>query len=197
MRPDEIAKEQWLARANAVGSAQARNFWFLLVSALFLFALRSAESDGAGVRVPIIDLLLNRDAVLAVGPLILAVATIAAHGSMAAWGDALRGYFGDDWPDNADRVDLHPTQIDFALYAVRAWPYELGNLIKLVTYPTFLSLVALEAALEWARLVGDSGPGRVLLAVISAPAIVVAALLTLRLWRQRVREYRSHRARAG
>ena len=197
MTTDTKAKEQWLVRANAVGSAQARNFWFLLVAAIFLFALRSADAEGTGVRVPIVDLLLDRDAVLAVGPLVLTLSLIAAHGSMAAWGDALRSAQGDAWASEADRFDLHPTQVDFLLYAVREWPFEVGDLMKLVCYPLFLSLVTIEATFEWARLVAERTWTELALAVVSAPLLLIASLLTLRLWRLRVREYRKHLAGAG
>ncbi len=101
-------RKQWLERVHAVGRAQSRHLWVTLVAAIFFFALRHSATNGEKVTVPLIDLKLDAQAVLAAGPFILALLIVATLGSMRAWRDALEQYAGKNWRAAADRLDSYP-----------------------------------------------------------------------------------------
>ena len=188
MDPDasEVGR-QWLDRAHAVGRAQARHLWITLIAALFFFALRNSALVGQEVNVPIVDLKLDAQSMLAAGPAILALLVIAALGSMQAWGEALEHYAGVQWSAVADRLDLSPTVLDFALYTTRGWPPRLNGTVKFFGYPAFLVAVLVEALWLYQWLWFSSAPGRIFFAVSAAPLLLGGGALLVHLFWLRIK----------
>ncbi|MBW7933430.1 MAG: hypothetical protein H3C62_07420, partial [Gemmatimonadaceae bacterium] len=175
-------RSQWLDRANAVGRAQARHLWITLITALFFFALGHSALAGQEVSVPIVNLKLDAQSVLAAGPAILALLIIAALGSMQAWGEALEHYAGVNWSSVADRLDHSPTVLDFALYTTRSWPPALNGAAKLLGYPAFLAIALMEALWLSRWLWLSTAPGRNFFLAVAAPLLLCAGTLLLRMF---------------
>lgn len=182
-RKSDIQK-QWLERVQAVGRAQARYFWIMLVSGVFFCGLRYSAEGASQVTVPVINLKLDASAVLASGPFLLSLLVVATVGTMRAWRDALIEYAGDDWEEAAARLDRNPIVFDFALYAARG-----RRLLKYVVfafgYTTFLTVVVVEAVWLLWWLTWSSAPGKTIWIVIAAPFLLGAVQMVLAMWGDR------------
>lgn len=173
---------QWLDRAHAVGRAQARHLWLTLIAAVFFFALKNSSLSCQDVTVPIVDLKLNAEAVLAAGPAILALLLVATLGSMKAWARALEEYAGEDWAKEADRLDLSPTLVDFALSATGGSPPALVEFFKLIAYPGYLTLVLVESGWLYLWLLSADVSGSIGFLIVGAPLLLGATFLVARMW---------------
>src|SRR5437016_2520049 len=143
--------ENWLARLNALGRAQSRYLWVLLIACVFYAALRSATQVSSGpqqpgLQVPIVDLTLNPRIVLALGAAVISFLVMAITGSLRAYSNARSNLGQGSGADyKAERFDIHPNAIDLAVYTDKDSPRSLA-VVAYFTYPAFLALALFEAA---------------------------------------------------
>jgi len=144
--------EHWLARLNALGRAQSRYLWVLLIACLFYAALRSAaqalmNAKQPGLQVPVVDLTLDPNIVLALGCAVISFLVLAITGSLRAYSNArshLGAGSGADY--KAESFDIHPNAIDLAVYTTKDSPRMLA-VLAYFTYPALLALALGEAAM--------------------------------------------------
>jgi hypothetical protein len=88
----EDLDQYWLNRLQAVGKAQGRYLWILLISALFYAALRARVIDSTAetnsLKVPLIDIELSAQVVLASGAPVISFVVLAVTGALRAFGQA-------------------------------------------------------------------------------------------------------------
>ena len=152
----EDLDQYWLNRLQAVGKAQGRYLWILLISALFYAALRARVIDSTAetnsLKVPLIDIELSAQVVLASGAPVISFVVLAVTGALRAFGQArtkLGLGSGGDW--RAEAVDTHPNAIDLALYTTAKSPKLIAT-VTYFAYPVFLTAALAEAAWAVERL---------------------------------------------
>lgn len=144
--------EHWLARLNALGRAQSRYLWILLVACLFYAALRTAtqasvDPNDPGLQVPIVDLTLNPKIVLALGCVVISFLVMAITGSLRAYSNARSNLGAGSGADyKAESFDTSPNAIDLAVYTTKDSPRWLA-VIAYFTYPAVLTLALFEGAI--------------------------------------------------
>jgi hypothetical protein len=146
---------QWLARLQAIGRAQARYLWVLLVAMLFYAALQSqvpAEGSPQALEVPLVHLQLKPEAVAASGPAVLAFLLLVFNGALRAFDNARAELkLGEGLDSQLEPLDLHPNAIDLAIYTTSLSPPRIARSVYFA-YPVFLSMALLEAGWLWYRL---------------------------------------------
>ena len=191
---DPMAAElnpQWLGRLNAVGRAQSRYLWILLVAMLFYVGLRfrvaSSPSD-TSLTVPLLGVQLSGAVILSSGPTVLSFLVLAILGTMRAYRRAreqLGLSAGADW--SGEELDLYPNAIDLALYTTPRSP----KIIAAVThfgYAFFLLVGLVEAAwLGW-YLVNGAAAWYVFAVVLGAMLWLPAFWLVVCLWCRRIHQ---------
>jgi len=178
----------WFERVKAVGAAQARYLWVLLILMLFYAALHLQTGlDKVSTKVPILDLEISRILVLSSGTSMLSLIVLAIAGSMRALRraneQALEGRTGEEF-------DLHPNLIDLAFYAP---PGSAGPFVHLAfgVYAIFFSLALVEGVWlgqhMWdARL---PAPYVVIITGLGVLLWIRAAWLVGKVWSRCVRDY--------
>jgi hypothetical protein len=148
---NETDLKEWRERFQAVGRAQARYLYVLLIAGVFYWALHvqvmsATAATPAEQQLPVVGVAVNRDVVWGTAPIVLGFIMLACLGTFHALTRASErlGVLarGDDAFEGIDTV---PTAIDFIVYAKSRWLFRLG----LLSYPTFLSLVYVEACWLW------------------------------------------------
>lgn len=174
-------QQQWIERAQALGKAQARSLWLLLVAAIFFLAVGSGTpADSAGKSVP----LLGRDVtapawvVRASGPFVLSFLVTVAMGALRARGVAIENAGGDTKTAKANEPwDVNPNPLDLAKYSQEETPLLLRR-FSLLGYPVFLTLIMIEVgwlAAELAHSYSNLPVAGKWLLWASVPVVVVAA----------------------
>jgi hypothetical protein len=153
--------QYWLRRFQAVGKAQARYLWVLLIAMLFYAAVRARvvgvpTETLPPLSVPLVGLEIDAATVFASGPVVLSFLVLVVIGSLRAFEHArekLKLGTGGDYM--TEQVDVHPNAIDLAVYTPirsRSIPATIGYF----AYPAFLVAALAEATwLGWS-LVGPS-----------------------------------------
>ena len=112
---------QWLARAQALGKAQSRYLWTLLIVAAFYIALEAGTTTKSEMTVPLLELDISRQIVLACGPLVLSFLILAAMGSLQAYSEAcVNLHQGENF--DPEQYDISPNAIDLAVYTTSRSP---------------------------------------------------------------------------
>jgi hypothetical protein len=182
----------WLERARALGAAQSRYLWFLLVAMVFFAAIHphpvANTSPVTPLKVPILDLEIDRWLVLASGPVVLSFLVMAIGGSLRAYRRAIRKLSlgdGADWRDEA--VDTHPNAIDLSLYTTPESPKFLATLAYF-SYPAFLTAGLVQAACLWSDLLDWRASIRGWLLFVAAGAVLwlLGAGQVVAMWVKRV-----------
>jgi hypothetical protein len=183
MLPDQ-ERDFWLRRLEALGHAQARYLWLLLIAGVFYAALYARGSGSATIRVPIVDLDLDALTVQASGGPIIAFLVLVIIGAIRAWTHALEQFRGTKPARRAEQLDTHPNAIDLAIYTTDSSPALLRKALYFA-YPVFLlGGLAESAVLGWSLWRTPSVPGRAgflafqLLTWIPAAYLVVAMVVT-------------------
>jgi hypothetical protein len=195
----EALDQYWLKRLQAVGKAQGRYLWILLISALFYAALRAraidstAETTSFSLKVPLIDIELSAHVVLASGAPVISFLVLAVTGALRAFGQArtkLGLGSGGDW--SAEAVDTHPNAIDLALYTTAKSPKLIATVTYFV-YPLFLTAALIEAAWLWSNFLDPSRhvPVWNALSVFALVFWVPAAWQVCSMWIKRVLNVRT------
>jgi hypothetical protein len=181
---------QWLKRSEAIGRAQARYLWILLIAVVFYVALQARLQvlDGTtSLTVPLIDLELSAAVVLASGPPVLSFLVLVIIGALRAYSTArekLGLSQGADW--TGEEVDIHPNAIDFALYTTPRSP-KLISTVAFFSYPGFLLVALAVAAWIIFHLVDGRPPGWRMSVVMAAVLWLPATWLVLALCYRRLR----------
>lgn len=151
-------QEQWIERAQALGRAQARSLWLLLVATIFFLAVGSGVSvspDDPTVRVPLLGVEARALVVWASGPFVLSFLVSVMMGALRARDIAIKKAGGDTETAGAnEQWDLNPNPLDLAKYARKETPLLLRRL-SLLGYPAFLTLVMIEVGWLAAGLTGS------------------------------------------
>jgi len=184
----------WLRRLQTLGKAQVRYLWILLVVMLFYVALHARASSATDVKpmkVPIVDLELSTEFVLAFGPALISFLILIVLGTARAYSRArqkLDLLGSGDW--SGEEFDTSPNAIDLAFYTTPdTLKTVVGRAIVTVvhfSYPTFLAAGLLEAAWLSKSLVQDCAPGRLVAVAVAVPLWIVAAYHLLGLVRHRI-----------
>ncbi len=131
----------WLERGKAVGDAQKRYLWILLLLMVFFAALQLSPAK-TSATVPVIGLEISSAVVLSSGVGVLSFVVLALTGTMRALKraevQALHGHSGEEF-------DLHPNVIDMALYCAPGSNRFFVHLAR-AAYLLFFVLALLEAA---------------------------------------------------
>jgi len=180
----------WLERVHAVGAAQARYLWTLLILMLFYAGLHlqtASTPDKVSTKIPIVDLEINTLLVLSSGTGILSLIVLAIAGSMRALRRAREVALGDR---TGEEFDLHPNLIDLAFYAP---PGSAGPFVHLAlgVYAIFL-LLALVEGVWLGRSMYDPRlpwPYTVTITVLGVLLWIRAAWLVGGVWLRCVRYY--------
>ncbi len=137
-------KEEWKQRFEAVGRAQGRYLYVLLLSGVFFWALHwhligTDREKISNQELPLVGIAVDSVIVWASAPIVLGATLLAALGTFPAIKKAHDNFGNGD--EDFERRDLHPTAIDFIVYG--EGPF------RLLSYPAFLSLVFVEASWIW------------------------------------------------
>ncbi len=172
----------WLRRVDAMGRAQSRYLWILLLIGIFFLALQHACPETQNVRVPFVDLKLDARIILASGGAVIAFLLLATFGALRAWRRAIYQYYELTKTTGSERLDIHPNALDIAFYTTAKSPRWIRR-ITWQMYPLFLSALIAEAwwlfVVTWAT---PNSPGRIAFVVVGAILLVPATLLVAKLW---------------
>lgn len=149
-------QEQWRERFRAVGKAQSRYLWILLIAGVFYFALDRSipqETESSRQKLPLIGIEVDSKVVWASGSLVLSLIALAALGTFPAITYASSNVNASGDGRAFERLDTHPTAIDFIVYA-KPGASKWANL-GLVTYPLFITICVAESMWLWVRLAGS------------------------------------------
>lgn len=182
----EACQEDWKRRFQAVGRAQARYLYLLLVASVFFWALHvqvmvSAPMEVADQQLPLVGVTVNRVVVWATAPIVLGFTLLAAFGTFHAIklaSDKLGTLVEGD--QGFERLDVSPTAIDFIVYTKSPSLRRLG----LLSYPGFLSVVYVEAWWIWFCLLRSDRalPGWKVLVIIGAVVLLWCTYRLVELW---------------
>src|SRR5262245_9493914 len=116
---------------NAVGRAQSRYLWVLLLVALFYPAV-TARFAAPGVhpilKVPVVGLEFDAGVVLASGPAVIALVVLIVMGSLRAIEVAIDHIDPVlEVPGEMERFDEHPNALDLAFYTTADSPRFLAG----------------------------------------------------------------------
>ncbi|MBI4589136.1 MAG: hypothetical protein HY725_09885 [Candidatus Rokubacteria bacterium] len=180
----------WRERVKAIGAAQARYLWVLLILMLFYAALQlqTVSPPGkASARVPILDLEISSILVLSSATAVLSLVVLALAGSMRALRRAREQGLGES---TGEEFDLHPNVIDLAFYAP---PGSAGLFVHLArsVYALFLTIGLAEGLWLAPYMSHVRLPASYVVAVtlIGTLLLIRAAVLTGRIWERCMRDY--------
>jgi hypothetical protein len=160
--PPPSPDTHWIARINAVGKAQSRYLWLLLLAMLFFPALREtfATAGAKGtLKVPIVDLDLDARSVLAAGPLVISAVVLMVLGTIRALKEAMRKFDPQTLAaGELERFDENPTALDLILYTTASTRSWIAGVLFLV-FPLLLLLGLSEAAWLWLIMPGAGWGG--------------------------------------
>lgn len=149
MENEKAHRGEWHRRFEAVGRAQARYLYLLLVSGAFCWALHvqvvSVMASGpSSQELPVVGVTVNRTVDWATAPILLGFVLLAAPGTFdallhASDMDMLRIRAKGD--ERFERLDVSPTAIDFIVYGKSRFLRRVG----LFSYPFFLPVIYSEA----------------------------------------------------
>lgn len=144
----ESDAERWLERLHAVGKAQRRYLWVLLVAAVFFLALQgqlSGDAASKSLAIPFLQIEVSARTVWGFGPLVLGFLLNVLMGALRAYRSPLEALERDLGTEMANEaLDAHPNALDFAVYTTHESPGWLKRLL-ILTYPTVLTLIWAEA----------------------------------------------------
>ena len=149
---ENAEQEEWKERFRAVGKAQGRYLWILLIAGIFYLALDmniSKSNMSSQQSLPLIGIEVDSFLVWASGSFVLGLIILAALGTFPALTYAT-SRVNLDGERAFERIDTEPTAIDFIVYTkprAKKWTN-----ISLITYPFFISLGVLESCWLWIRL---------------------------------------------
>jgi hypothetical protein len=177
--PEDREREFWIRRLEAIGKAQARYLWLLLIAALFYAALYARSSASATITVPVVQLELDTLTVLASGGPIIAFLVLVIIGAIRAWTHALEQVRGTRPAKDSEQLDTHPNAIDLAIYTTDRSP----STIKQVTYFAYplllLAGLAESAILAWWLWRTPSVGARPVFLILQLVTWVPAAVLVI------------------
>ena len=181
-------REFWIRRLEAVGKAQARYLWLLLIAALFYAALYARNPSSDTITVPVVDLHLDTLTVEASGGPILAFLVLVIIGAIRAWTHALEQIRRAKPAKDGEQLDTSPNAIDLAVYTTDSSP----SIIKKITYfayPLFLLAGLTESAILAIWLWQTrSVPARALFLVFQLVTWIPAVVLVMAMVVARVRQ---------
>jgi hypothetical protein len=178
----------WFERVKALGAAQARHLWVLLILMLFYAALHlQTGPDKVSTKVPILDLEISSILVLSSGTSMLSLIVLAIAGSMRAARRAQeQGFAGR----TGEEFDLHPNLIDLAFYAPPGSASPFVHLARAV-YAIFLSLALVEGVWLGQHMYDGRLPTTyaVIITALGGLLWIRALWLVGEVWRRCVRYY--------
>ncbi len=176
----------WVERFHAIGRAQARYLWVLLLACLFYGALvKSDTGGGAALEVPVLGLKLDSGWVLASAGPVISFLLLVILGALRASSNVIAELKLGAGNYSAERLDAHPNAIDLAVYTTKKSP-RLVAAVAYFAYPLFLSGALFEAA--WLTLSkGASGPHPRILMAVSTVLWLPAFLQLVAMWWARAR----------
>lgn len=177
----ESYREEWKQRLQAVGRAQSRYLYLLLIAGIFFWALHvqvvaKNTTEIADQQLPLIGVTVNRVVVWATAPMVLGLillATIGTFSGVTRCKNKLR--IADKDGQGFEQLDTNPNVIDFI-----AWHTgRLGSLL----YPIFLWTIYFESCWIWICLWKTelSLPGRKYLMTLGIITLVWGLPLLVRL----------------
>lgn len=179
----------WLDRYEAVGRAQHRYLFLLLLFSAFFIALDYKLRDDPAFStksptIPYLDLDVSVYVVFAFGPIILTLLVLALIGALKAAGSALgnlkKGSAKSLLSEAYDRV---PNLIDFIVYTKQPPPRWLLRVI-LSTYPTAMTAggaLAVYCAVRFA-LMSESGALKWIVLIASGALWIPMAIGLKQVW---------------
>lgn len=177
---DSETRVLWIERLRAVAKVQARYLWILLVMMVFYAALQVrvvTPTEPTILKLPVVDLAISGDVVLASGPSVLSFLVMAIIGTMWAYMRAREALGlspeGAYW--TGEELDTSPTGIDLAFYSTPD-SNKLFAAIGHLGYSLFLLGAVGEAAWLWWRMISTrtSIPGH-LFSVFELTLLMIAA----------------------
>ncbi len=173
-------ESHWVDRFHAVGRAQSRYLYSLLVVCLFFWALYSrlaSEQHGTALSIPIAGIEIDGFVVLASGPVVISLVLLAALGTFPAIRTAQEKIGALGTPFEA--LDTSPTAIDFIVYS----RHEGVRRLALLSYPFALTLALVEAVWLWNESrARPELPGHSLFVVVGALLLVWSTLRLVAYW---------------
>ena len=181
-------REFWIRRLEAVGRAQARYLWFLLIAALFYAALYARNSPSSSITVPVVDLDLDTLTVQASGGPILAFLVLVIVGAIRAWTHALEQIRDAKPAKDAEQLDTQPNAIDLAIYTTDDSPSFVRKVVYFA-YPVFLfGGLAESAFLAYWLWRTPSGPAKTVFLILQLVTWIPAAYLVIAMVVTRVKQ---------
>jgi hypothetical protein len=181
-------REFWIRRLEAVGKAQARYLWLLLIAALFYAALYARNPTSSIITVPVVDLHLDTLTVEASGGPIIAFLVLVIMGAIRAWTHALEQIRGGKPARDAEQLDTSPNAIDLAVYTTESSPSIIKKVIYF-SYPLFLAAGLTESGILaiwlWQT---QSVPGRAVFLAFQLVTWIPAAILVVAMVVARVKQ---------
>lgn len=170
-----------------MAAQQGRYLSVLGFVAVFYYALGtrfSRSQQAMSLDLPVVELPLDAHAIIAAGPVIIALMALVILGSYHALREAFDHLKSLPLGAKAfEALDLSPNAIDFAAYSRRRLP--VISRLGLFVYPLVLSVFELEGwwlwCLAYRRYSGDTVGQFVL--TIGAFGLIVAAVRLLLYWR--------------
>lgn len=182
---ENTEQQEWRERFRAVAKAQRRYLWILLVVGIFYLALDeniSHQNESSRQSLPLIGIEVDSKVVWASGSLVLSLIALATLGTFPAVTNASSKVNPDGNGLAFERLDTEPTAIDFMVYTkpgASRW-----TRIKLVTYPSFISLGIGESIWLLIRLArSEPFPNfRCLFLLLGSAATMFCLLRLISLW---------------
>ena len=182
----------WEKRFDAVGAAQSRYLWVLLVAGIFYLSLGLAaapatSNDTRVVEIPILGLELSTTAVWSSGPAVLSLLILVVVGSLRAAGVASRALGIDKLGSDAEAFDASPNAIDLAAYSTTKTGPKVRWLLGL-SYPGYLTLFLVQALLHLVALwrLAPDRPWVIVVASVSSVLLLWAGIMVVWFWRNRI-----------
>jgi hypothetical protein len=186
--PSDHERDFWLRRLEALGRAQARYLWFLLIAALFYAALYARNSASTTITVPIVELDLGTLTVEASGGPIIAFLVLVIIGAIRAWTHALEQIRGSRPAKDAEQLDTHPNAIDLAIYTTDSSPAIIRKAVYFAYPLLLLAGLAESALLAWWLWRTPSVPARTVFLILQLVTWIPAAFLVVAMVVTRTRQ---------
>jgi hypothetical protein len=183
---------QWEQRLAALGSAQSRYLWVLVVAGVFYLSLTTTlfaatPAIPSTVRPPLIGLEVSSTAIWASGPGVLCFLILVILGSTRAVGVARKALDLPNLGPDAEAFDTAPNVIDLAAYSTTGSPKWVRWVLGL-SYPAVLTVFLVEAVwilvLLWQ--IGKFAGWAYGVAIPTTPLTIWAGLGLLPFWKSRL-----------
>lgn len=186
--------QAWLDRYEAIGRAQHRYLYLLLVLVAFFLVIDGGPGSvppitSKPLRLEFITLEVSRVLVWALGPSIISFVLLAFLGTFPAADAALHGLKSTAPAGlSGDVYDRVPNLIDFAMYTKGEGAVFI-RLLTLSSYPFFATIVFLTAVYLTIRICAQPalGCGRWAVALVALALWVAVVLRLSRLWKGKVK----------